>query len=960
MTAAAASPSGATVTYATPSATDYYGETDAVSCSPASGSTFALGVTTVTCATTDKFGNSSHSSFSVTVQDTSAPSVSISTPSNGATVSGSSVTLTAAASDSIVAVANLQFEVDGTDIGSAITSSPYTTTWNSTGVADGSHTLYAVAESASGNYATSSVSISVRNSPPVISVISSGSPTPYSATITWTTDEPATSQVNYGSTTGYGTASSSAALVTSHSITLTALTASTVYHFQVETIDGQGNTATSSNQTFTTPADTHTPGVSLTAPTANSTVSGASVTLTATASDSIAVANVQFKVDGTDIGSAITSSPYTTTWNSTGVADGSHTLCAVAENTAGNYATSSISVTVDNTPPVISAITPNSIASSTETITWTTNKAATSVVSFGLTTSYGSASSSAALVTSHSITLTGLTASTTYDFEASSADSQGNTATSSNQTFTTAAYNYYVDSVNGNDANPGTSPALAFQNITALPTITAGQSIGLADGSHWRQELSTSANNVTVAGYGSGALPIIDGSDIIPNSSFTKTAGYTNVYNTATITFPEAADGMWANAWETGGPGDSTTGTILAEVASEALVDSTACSYYIPTMTGSVMPSSAIVYIHSCDGSSPIANGYTYEIAQRGGLRLTGSSETIRNIEGRKNANDAGSINVGDSSLISGVIARDGAKHNVLAGQGTVVNNSTLIDGYYPATAGSGDSFLVFHDSTASGLPISFNNSICQSDQLTAGNGEASCVISHTSDSSLFGTASLIDDWAISENGTALALEGLGNITSEVDTNVYAYNLTGGYGPQVNTTITGGQYVSSTPSNTPIYPAAGISLTINGAKICASNTVQGFIRDIGANISINVSNSEIYLNSPGGENGAKFIYNGGNSGESYTFNNDDFGSNVASWIVIEDFGSGNTFSGGTTAGTQNIYESSSQAPQSYFNAIHSSTLAAWQSAISPADSAATESGGNAVSACTLPTIPTVN
>ena len=64
----------------------------------------------------------------------------------------------------------------------------------------------------------------------------------------------ASSQVNYGLTTGYGTASSSAALVTSHSITLSGLTAEATYHFQVQSVDAQGNTATSSDQTFTTTA----------------------------------------------------------------------------------------------------------------------------------------------------------------------------------------------------------------------------------------------------------------------------------------------------------------------------------------------------------------------------------------------------------------------------------------------------------------------------------------------------------------------------------------------------------------------------------------------------------------------------------------------------------------------------------------------------------------------------------
>ncbi len=250
ITAEATSASGATVTYATPSATDNLDGTDAVSCSPASGSTFALGVTTVTCIATDRAGNSSHSSFSVTVQDTTAPTVSMTVPSGGATVGGSSVTLTASASDNVT-VGSVRFKADSSNIGSAITSSPYTTTWNSTGVSDGSHTLYAVAEDTAGNYATSSEGITVRNSPPVISSIASSTAST-TATITWTTDEAATSEVNYGTTNGYGSASSSATLVTSHSVTLTGLSPNLTYHFQAESVDALGHTATSSDRMLMT------------------------------------------------------------------------------------------------------------------------------------------------------------------------------------------------------------------------------------------------------------------------------------------------------------------------------------------------------------------------------------------------------------------------------------------------------------------------------------------------------------------------------------------------------------------------------------------------------------------------------------------------------------------------------------------------------------------------------------
>lgn len=69
----ATSAAGAAVSYATPSATDAVGAT--VSCAPASGSTFAVGMTTVTCTAVDAAGNSASTSFTVTVADSQAPVV---------------------------------------------------------------------------------------------------------------------------------------------------------------------------------------------------------------------------------------------------------------------------------------------------------------------------------------------------------------------------------------------------------------------------------------------------------------------------------------------------------------------------------------------------------------------------------------------------------------------------------------------------------------------------------------------------------------------------------------------------------------------------------------------------------------------------------------------------------------------------------------------------------------------
>lgn len=76
-----------------------------------------------------------------------------------------------------------------------------------------------------------------------------------SATITWQTDEPASSQVAYGETTGYELGNEIiASLSTSHSITLTGLTMGNEYHFQLTSEDGAGNAAVSNDYSFTAEA----------------------------------------------------------------------------------------------------------------------------------------------------------------------------------------------------------------------------------------------------------------------------------------------------------------------------------------------------------------------------------------------------------------------------------------------------------------------------------------------------------------------------------------------------------------------------------------------------------------------------------------------------------------------------------------------------------------------------------
>ena len=90
--------------------------------------------------------------------------------------------------------------------------------------------------------------------PPMLSAISTSGAASGSITISWTTDEPSTSQVDYGTTPGYGSASYSAAPVFNHSVTLSGLAAETHYYFRVRSRDSSGNLAISSGYTFVTEA----------------------------------------------------------------------------------------------------------------------------------------------------------------------------------------------------------------------------------------------------------------------------------------------------------------------------------------------------------------------------------------------------------------------------------------------------------------------------------------------------------------------------------------------------------------------------------------------------------------------------------------------------------------------------------------------------------------------------------
>ena len=121
------------------------------------------------------------------------------------------------------------------------------------------------------------------------------------------------------------------------------------------------------------PADTTLPDVAISTPVNGATVSG-TMGVVATATDNVGVASVQFLLDGADLAAAVTVAPYTVTWDTQNVANGTHTLTAVARDVDGNANVSNdVAVTVSNdtTSPKVSISTPTGGATVSGSVTVT-------------------------------------------------------------------------------------------------------------------------------------------------------------------------------------------------------------------------------------------------------------------------------------------------------------------------------------------------------------------------------------------------------------------------------------------------------------------------------------------------------------------------------------------------------------------------------------------------------------
>jgi len=127
------------------------------------------------------------------------------------------------------------------------------------------------------------------------------------------------------------------------------------------------------------------------------------------------------------------------------VIGGPYTIETTAYDRAGHSSIATCTVTTDRTPPSVSDVRVTNVGSRSATIEWTSNEPAAGLVEYGLTAGYGSATpTETVLSTDHSVTLTGLSPETTYQYRVSSADDLGNLARSTGAPFTTTPASTYT------------------------------------------------------------------------------------------------------------------------------------------------------------------------------------------------------------------------------------------------------------------------------------------------------------------------------------------------------------------------------------------------------------------------------------------------------------------------------------------------------------------------------------
>ncbi len=259
-----------------------------------------------------------------------------------------------------------------------------------------------------------------------------------------------------------------------------------------------------------------------------------------------------------------------------------------------------------------------------------------------------------------------------------------------------AAFDYYVDSVNGNNANSGLTAALAVQTIAAAQALlSAGKRLGLARGSTWREQFTVPADNISIGVYGSGNMPVLDGTDIVTTGWTQPDAG----------TYPNVWSRSWTRA-QAATTGEAKLGYWQAGVRTTRRADLTALQagsngdWHTTSLTGTTVTVSVRA------AADPNSDGILREITKRshaisGHPVTVGSTKTGQAFTGpielKRAVEHYNSLSMG-SGVAARMFVRDGNIHNAVS-QGDFTDVVMT-----EASPDSSPSFVAFYNSVSAGF----------------------------------------------------------------------------------------------------------------------------------------------------------------------------------------------------------------------------------------------------------------
>jgi hypothetical protein len=245
----------------------------------------------------------------------------------------------------------VQFRLDGVPLSSEDTTAPYEALWDTSGAANGPHTLTAVARDTAGNQTVSAaVLVTASNDTrPTVTITTPASGATVAGSVQLSAVAADDLQVLGVQFEVDGVSISGEDTVAPFDVWWDTSTHSNGPHTLTAVArDAVGPRTKSAAVIVTVANDLAAPTVTVTAPANGATVAG-TISVLASATDDVGVVGVEVLLDGVRIGTEDTSAPYNVGWDTTTTTNGEHTLAAVARDAGGRQATSApVIVTVSN------------------------------------------------------------------------------------------------------------------------------------------------------------------------------------------------------------------------------------------------------------------------------------------------------------------------------------------------------------------------------------------------------------------------------------------------------------------------------------------------------------------------------------------------------------------------------------------------------------------------------------